>query len=77
MFEIICRSFHQKAQQKIWDKYVNDFNFLHFIGDPYSSEREVDYVSAQNDKYLVLNTNDGYPNLAKKLFLHLSGQFLI
>lgn len=58
-----------KAQQKIWEKYVNDFNILHFIGHPYSSEREVDFVSAQKDNYLVLNTDDGYPNLAKKTLL--------
>jgi len=58
-----------KAQQKIWGKYVNDFNILHFIGHPYSSEREVDYVSEQKNNYLVLNTDDGYPNLAKKTLL--------
>ena len=58
-----------KAQQKIWGKYLNDFNILHFIGHPYSSEREVDYVSEQKNNYLVLNTDDGYPNLAKKTFL--------
>ena len=58
-----------KAQQKIWGKYLNDFNILHFIGHPYSSEREVDYVSEQKNNYLVLNTDDGYPNLAKKTLL--------
>ena len=58
-----------KAQQKIWEKYVNDFNILHFIGHPYSSEREVDHVSEQKDNYLVLDTDDGYPNLAKKTLL--------
>ena len=48
---------------------MNFFNILHFIGHPYSSEREVDFVSAQKDNYLVLNTDDGYPNLAKKTLL--------
>ena len=58
-----------KAQQKIWKKYENNFNINHFIGHPYSSEREVDYVSVRKDNYLVLNTDDGYPNLAKKTLL--------
>ena len=58
-----------KAQQKIWNKYSHDFKIKHFIGNPYSSEREVDYISEQKENYLVLNTDDGYPNLAKKTFL--------
>ncbi len=58
-----------KTQQKIWNKYANDFKIKHFIGSPYSSEREVDYVSVQEDNYLILNTDDGYPNLAKKTLL--------
>ena len=58
-----------KTQQKIWNKYTNDFKIKHFIGNPYSSEREVDYISEQKNNYLVLNTDDGYPNLAKKTLL--------
>lgn len=58
-----------KTQQKIWNKYTNDFKIKHFIGNPYSSEREVDYISVHEDNYLILNTDDGYPNLAKKTLL--------
>ena len=58
-----------KAQLKIWNKYANDFKIKHFIGNPYRSEREVDYISVQKDNYLILNTDDGYPNLAKKTLL--------
>ena len=36
-----------KAQQKIWDKHTNNFNIIHFIGHPYTSEREVDYALVQ------------------------------
>tara|TARA_B100002019_G_C21274951_1_gene604997 strand:- start:29080 stop:29946 length:867 start_codon:yes stop_codon:yes gene_type:complete len=58
-----------KAQQKIWDKYTKSFDIVHFIGEPYVDKREEDYVLKENSNYLVLNTDDGYPNLAKKTLL--------
>ena len=51
------------------DKHTNNFNIIHFIGHPYTSEREVDYALVQKENYLILNTGDGYSNLAKKTLL--------
>jgi len=55
-----------KAQKKIWADYKKIYNIQHFVGNPFEEQREVDYISADNNNYLVINTDDGYPNLAKK-----------
>ena len=58
-----------KAQKKIWNDYEKIFNIQHFIGNPYINQRELDYISSNDSSYLLINTDDGYPNLAKKTLL--------
>ena len=58
-----------KAQKKIWDDCNKIYNIHHFVGNSYVNQREVDYISSKDSDYLVINTDDGYPNLARKTFL--------
>ena len=58
-----------KAQQKIWSENISNFKITHFIGSPYKTQREIDYILENDINYLVLETDDGYPNLARKTYL--------
>ncbi len=58
-----------RAQQSIWRPYISKLNIVHFVGDENPTSREVNYISENSKKYLVVNTNDNYANLAKKTLL--------
>lgn len=60
-----------KKQRKIWSKYNTNFQIFHFVGQPYQSERETDYIVNQHYEYLEIETNDNYENIAKKTLLAL------
>lgn len=56
-------------QKKIWQKNFENIQIHHFVGKEYQSEREVDYISQNQNKYLEIETNDNYDNIAKKTLL--------
>lgn len=58
-----------KKQKKIWKKNFENIQIHHFVGKEYQFEREVDYISNKQYKYLEINTNDNYENIAKKTLL--------
>ena len=55
-----------KVQKKIWKEHLKDFQIIHFIGQKYRDQRELDYVGDKDSEYLVVDTNDDYYNIAKK-----------
>ena len=60
-----------KVQKKIWKEHLKDFQIIHFIGQKYRDQRELDHVGDKDSEYLVVDTNDDYYNIAKKTFLAL------
>jgi hypothetical protein len=60
-----------KVQKKIWKDDLKNFQIIHFIGQKYRNQRELDYVGDQESEYLVVDTKDDYYNIAKKTFIAL------
>ena len=58
-----------KKQKKIWNKKFENLQVHHFVGKENQSEREVDYISNNQYKYLEINTSDNYENIAQKTLL--------
>ena len=58
-----------KKQKKIWKKTSKTFQIYHFVGREYQTQREIDYISQNQYKYLEIETNDNYDNIAQKTLL--------
>ena len=58
-----------KKQKKIWNKTSKTFQIYHFVGREYQTQREIDYISQNQYKYLEIETNDNYDNIAQKTLL--------
>ena len=58
-----------KKQKKIWNKTSKIFQIYHFVGREYQTQREIDYISQSQYKYLEIETNDNYDNIAQKTLL--------
>lgn len=59
------------AQQNIWRKYKQKYEIIHFVGKNDDSSRELNYINDSNKNYLIINTDDGYSNIARKTLLAL------
>ena len=57
------------AQQSIWKSYMSDYKIIHFVGNYNQENRELNYIDAGSDKYLSIDTDDKYENIALKTFL--------
>ena len=57
-----------RAQKKIWNNAPNTIEVVHYIGREDKSVREKDYLSNFSKDYLIINTDDSYSNIAKKLY---------
>ena len=62
-------SISSKKQKKIWNKTSKTFQIYHFVGREYQTQREIDYISQNQYKYLEIETNDNYDNIAQKTLL--------
>lgn len=53
-------------QKRIWEPYFSNYQVIHFVGKVETNNREVNYIDDGDNDYLILNTNDGYSNIAEK-----------
>jgi len=56
------------AQQSIWKSYMSDYKIIHFVGNYNQENRELNYIDAGSDKYLLITT---YLELTQALLLTL------
>lgn len=57
------------AQKDIWKSWMSDYKIIHFVGNNDIENRELNYIDMNSKKYLIVDTDDKYENIALKTFL--------